>query len=772
MLTFVLTVSFVILVEKVKNEPQDKRAMEQAYQFQRELAFKEEKLKLLINSLTSNSKTTELLRVGMKDRFVLTNNMEYFQEIMKANSLSIFEIGDKYGKVHFRFHRPADFGDDKSGQKIIQSALEGKISSTLESGHSGLGYRMTAPFGEGTILIGQKVDDEFTSEIAGADNTHMAVYEKNELRATSSQIIKDFVSSFGDIRQIQSKQRLLFKNENYYIVKIPYESKGLTNLHLEFLLLINETELHAATQKIWFYFYIILLFVIGIVFILSYLFSKDIIRAVNALNYAMANIDQDEKAILDLHRKDEIGQMSNMFVKMKSELFSYQHQLEKKVELKTKELQKSLSELNELKIHQDGDYFLTSLLLKPLSNGNMKTENIEIESLIRQKKNFQFRNKISEIGGDLCAANSIFLKEKKYSVFMNADAMGKSLQGAGGALVIGTVFKSIIQNTLSIPSFQNKYPEKWLKDCYQELQNVFISFDGSMLVSCVIGLICEDTGVLYYINIEHPFVILYRDGKASFLDEEVHVRKIGVEQSDTRLKVNVFQLEYDDIVIVGSDGRDDILIQTLDGVRVINEDERQILSRVEEGNAKLDKMEEAIIRHGELTDDLTLMKIHYKNFHAKKKIAVNNSFAHLKKTAMSAYREGDYSKAIRIFETIQTIRPEDVNIKRDLAKLYIKSKNFDVAIRQCEKYLDQRPADTEFLFLTSYTYKQAREFTHAVDYGERVHLREPTHVKNLINLAETYALSGNKNRADYLLGLVEQIEPNNSWKMQLMETIA
>ena len=248
---------------------------------------------------------------------------------------------------------------------------------------------------------------------------------------------------------------------------------------------------------------------------------------------------------------------------MKSELFSYQHHLEEMVESKTKELQLSLSEINELKVQQDGDYFLTSLLLKPLSNGNMKTDNIVIESLVRQKKNFQFRNKFSEIGGDLCAVNNIYLKEKKYTVFMNADAMGKSLQGAGGALVMGTVFKSIIQNTLSIPILQQKYPERWLKDCYQELQNVFVSFDGSMLISCVIGLICEETGVLYYINIEHPYVILYRDRRASFLDEDMHVRKIGVEQSDMRLKVNVFQLEHDDIVILGSDGRDDILIQTI-----------------------------------------------------------------------------------------------------------------------------------------------------------------------------------------------------------------
>ncbi len=772
MLTLVLTCVFVILVERVKNEPQDKRAIEQANQFQRELAFKEEKLKLLLNSITANSKTINLLHSGLLNRSILTANMDYFQDIMKSNSLSIFEIGDKNGKVQFRFHRPADFGDDKSGQKIIQSALKGEVSSTLESGHSGLGFRMTSPLGEGTILIGQKVDDEFTAEIVGADNTHMAVFEKKKLQAASSEFIKDFIKQFSSIDEIVSRKRLKFQDEYHYVVKIPYENKGLTNLNLEFLLLINETELHMATGKIWLYFSVGTIILISIVFVLSFLFSNDIIRAVKALNIAMANIDQDEKEILDLNRKDEIGQMSNVFVKMKSDLFSYQHHLEEKVNQKTQELQSTLKEVNELKIHQDGDYFLTSLLLKPLSNGNIKSENVKIESLVRQKKNFHFRNKHSEIGGDLCAVNHIYLKEKKYTVFMNADAMGKSLQGAGGALVMGTVFKSILQNTLEIPTLQNKYPERWLKDCYQELQNVFISFDGSMLISCVIGLISEETGVMYYINTEHPFVILYRDGKASFIDNEIYLRKIGVEQTDIRLKVQVFQLEVDDVVILGSDGRDDILMQTVNGVRVINEDENQILLRVEEGDGQLEKIEKSILSHGEFTDDFTLMRISYRNPFVKNKIHFANDFMHLRKRGMKAYRDGDLLLAIRTFETIQNIKPDDFHIKRELAKLYIKSKNFLLAIRQCEVYLNERPADTEILFLTSYAYKQAREFNHAVDYGERVHLREPEHVKNLINLAESYALSGNRKRADYLLGVVELIEPNNDLKKQLMETIA
>ncbi len=772
MLTLVLTSVFVILVERVKNEPQDKRAMEQANQFQRELAFKEEKLKLLLNSITSNSKTTNLIYAGLQNRAILTANLDYFLDIMKANSLSIFEIGDNNGKVYFRFHRPADFGDDKSGQKIIQSALKGEVTSTLESGHSGLGFRMTAPLGNGTIMVGQKVDDEFTSDIVGGDNTHMAVFEKKKMQASSSELIKNFVKQFSGIDEITSKQRLKFQEEYHYIVKIPYQNKGLTDLNLEFLFLINETELHSVTKKIWMYFSIATAILISIVFVLSFLFSNDIIRAVKALNLAMANIDHDEKEILDLKRKDEIGQMSNVFVKMKSDLFSYQNDLEEKVNQKTQELQTTLTEVNQLKIHQDGDYFLTSLLLRPLSNGNIKSENVTIESLVRQKKNFHFRNKHSEIGGDLCAVNHIYLQENKYTVFMNADAMGKSLQGAGGALVMGTVFKSIIQNTLEIPSLQNKYPERWLKDCYQELQNVFISFDGSMLISCVIGLISEETGVMYFINTEHPFVILYRNGKAQFIDDDIYLRKIGVEQSDIRLKVHVFQLEVDDIIILGSDGRDDILMHTLNGVRVINEDENQILLRVEEGRGKLERIEQSILAHGELTDDFTLMRIAYTNPALINLNYFSNDFMHLRKRAMKAYRDGDYLLSIRIFETLQNIKPEDLTIKKELAKLYIKSKNFKIAIKECEIYLKSKPADTEFLFLTSYAYKQAREFTRAVDYGERVHLRAPGHVKNLINLAESYALLGNKKRADYLLGIVELIDPDNELKKQLLETIA
>lgn len=67
--------------------------------------------------------------------------------------------------------------------------------------------------------------------------------------------------------------------------------------------------------------------------------------------------------------------------------------------------------------------------------------------------------------------------------------MGKSIQGAGGALVLGVVFKSILSRARLFSTKETVFPERWLKVAFQELQSVFESFDGSMMISVVMGLI-------------------------------------------------------------------------------------------------------------------------------------------------------------------------------------------------------------------------------------------------------------------------------------------
>jgi hypothetical protein len=132
--------------------------------------------------------------------------------------------------------------------------------------------------------------------------------------------------------------------------------------------------------------------------------------------------------------------LANKFVSLHNETEKLNQTLESKVEERTRELSETLSTVQMLKRQQDGDYFLTSLLIKSLTAKDTITDEVHVKFKLKQKKQFEFQKKWSEIGGDLCRSEVIKLRNKKYTVFFNADVMGKSMQGAGGALVLGAVF--------------------------------------------------------------------------------------------------------------------------------------------------------------------------------------------------------------------------------------------------------------------------------------------------------------------------------------------
>jgi hypothetical protein len=284
---------------------------------------------------------------------------------------------------------------------------------------------------------------------------------------------------------------------------------------------------------------------------------------------------------------DELGFLGKSFNRMvrsirgaKARLLRHAGELEAKVKDRTSELVTTIGEIQELKTHQDGDYFLTSLLIKPLSKNNNKSERVHVEFMISQKKKFQFRSYKEEIGGDICVSYNITLRNRPMSVFLNADAMGKSMQGAGGALVIGAVFQSIIQRTKYSNEMQAEYPEKWLKNTFVELHKVFESFKGSMLVSILMGLVEDDTGFMYYVNAEHPYTILYRDGKADFIEKSSLLRKLGTIDMQSSVFVQTFQMQPGDIILTGSDGKDDVFLGTNpEGGRIINDEETWILKK-------------------------------------------------------------------------------------------------------------------------------------------------------------------------------------------------
>jgi hypothetical protein len=273
------------------------------------------------------------------------------------------------------------------------------------------------------------------------------------------------------------------------------------------------------------------------------------------------------------------------------------------------EVNNKFEEIKLLKFQQDGDYYLTSLLIDPLFESLEYNDKILIETYVSQYKKFSFRNENREIGGDIVLHDKITLGNQEYTVFINADAMGKSIQGAGGALVFGVVIKTVLSRIKGEIRFLN--PENWILETYNELQKIFESFDGLMLVSAILGLIEKSSGVVYFLNLDHPDLILYRDKKANYVKPASHCSKIGMPYTHLPQSVDSFMLEDGDVLILGSDGKDDLKKDWEKAHDMYNYDENLFLKIVESHDANVKEIIQNMSQYGTIIDDISLLKIVY-----------------------------------------------------------------------------------------------------------------------------------------------------------------
>ncbi|EPG75929.1 AAA ATPase domain protein [Leptospira fainei serovar Hurstbridge str. BUT 6] len=446
--------------------------------------------------------------------------------------------------------------------------------------------------------------------------------------------------------------------------------------------------------------------------------------------------------------------------------------LEQKVRERTEELSRLLLEIQELKHQQDADYFLTSLLLEPLGENKTGGENVKIDFFLRQKKHFTYKNKEYSIGGDLCGAHNIFLKNRKYTVFMNADAMGKSIQGAAGALITGSVFESIIQRTKLSEYWQNFLPEQWIRNSFTELQKVFENLEGTMLISILIGAVDELTGTVYTINSDYPAPILFRKGKAQHLPPSNFFLKLGVnpfiinENNKSKaqkiahyLSVDIFTLRDGDILITGSDGKDDINLHSgEDGFLEKNQDENMILRLIEESNGDLEKLYESIREKGELTDDLSLMRLAFRKFGKSKTVITRNIIQ-----TLDIFRQkqiaNDWEGAIVELKKSYKLGYKHPSLLRTMARLYYKLKKFRAASLFAHRYFLLEPADNSNLFLLSLSLFQIGRISRALETAECLVLRKREHAGYLVHYANILATTGDKT-AESILQRAELSDPN------------
>jgi len=268
--------------------------------------------------------------------------------------------------------------------------------------------------------------------------------------------------------------------------------------------------------------------------------------------------------------------------------------------------------------------------------------------------------------------------------------------------------------------------------------------------------------LIYYINAEHPWMILYRDNVASFIESDSHFRKLGTTGIKNEIFVNTFQMLPGDLMIMGSDGKDDVVLEwnKEGGERVINEDETLFLKRVEESKGNLEAIYEAIVDKFDLMDDLSLLSISFQGETESEKKNKDDIHNIIHKASL-ALEENKNDEVLSILESAYPEHSNDIHLVNYMLKTYIRFKQFDKGSKIAKEYLSKNEGDITLLMKSAYCFKMSKDIETAIDLGERVKLRDPKNVRNLLHLADMYLYTKNFKRAKKLVSKVLLLEPNN-----------
>jgi tetratricopeptide (TPR) repeat protein len=315
-------------------------------------------------------------------------------------------------------------------------------------------------------------------------------------------------------------------------------------------------------------------------------------------------------------------------------------------------------------------------------------------------------------------------------------------------------------------------PETWLRSAFSELNRVFESFDGSMLVSVVLAAIDDEAGVMYYINAEHPWTVLYRNGKAFFTDEEFALRKLGTMGVNENVQVKVFYLEDGDVVIMGSDGRDDLILGIdHEGQRIINEDETLFLRHVEKAAGNLKVVVDELKAAGDLSDDLSFIRIEYAA-PAERRQPVRLAESQAIEQFKTDLKQRANPLTLSDIDAMLEAQGANVTAMHHAVRWLYQLKQYAKGAEWAERFVDAYPMESEFLYLAGFGYKLAGNYAKALDFARRLLARTPMHEKNLINLTDLLIIERSVAAAKEGLEMLVKYYPHNEKIPRLNEAIS
>lgn len=556
------------------------------------------------------------------------------RQVQSSVFLNRITIYDRKGIVVVRSHNPSEFGEDESQSVALQRALtkgETTAALALEKGQLVLQNTVPVYFDEdriGAITAGYVLDHHFARTLADLTQSGIFIATNGKITAASYSGDLEGITSvaYPEINRTYSVSRTVNSKEKvgapqseemdfrYVPIATPVASSEIQNAGIAVALKPSYPRFLLYTL-FWGAFALILL-VIFLGVLLSFKIGHKIASYAAAVSEAMTRFSAgDLMTRVDGVSDDELGRVARGFNEMAAELerrIQYirdtNENLESIISERTQDLGEALNHVTRLEEMQQGDYLLMSLLLNPLTASDVRMGKLHASFYVEQKKKFSYKGQSGEIGGDytLFAPLQFKANRAKWLFFFNGDAMGKSSQGAAGALICGVTLQSIMARFTDKKPINEK-PEIWLRNVYRELDHIFSLFKGSMNMSAVLGLTNTVRGETYYINAEHPRLVLYRKKRAAFVEDAQRTPKLGSTTGSKAARVHYVHMKPGDMLFAGSDGKDDLEISG-----TIDSDDERFTRIVEIANGDLGQMRVELDKIGARSDDFSLVRIFLK----------------------------------------------------------------------------------------------------------------------------------------------------------------
>ena len=317
-------------------------------------------------------------------------------------------------------------------------------------------------------------------------------------------------------------------------------------------------------------------------------------------------------------------------------------------------------------------------------------------------------------------------------------------------------YMSIMARSAANKRILEMTPEQWLSDVYTEVNSVFKTFNGTMVLSATVILVNDFTGEMLFWNAEHPFTIIYRDESAKFIEDSLCLRKLGLD-SEFDFEVKRFQLVPGDMVLLASDGRDDIDLTPTEAIRTINDDENMILGIINEANCDIGEIVRIIKSKGDVTDDLSFLRIDYKVNYEEEVAAISNSdipqfedkeisnqldVNKIYQQSKQLYQSGEVEKALDLLSGAYSAEQTNPKLNKLLGLLSLKGKDYDTAVKVLTQYLSQDPDTHEIWYYLSIAQKKLGDYLNSLESAKRVYDLNPDSINNLINLSDLYRING------------------------------